>query len=155
MFDYSLDTTKNVNALRTAAGNKASGLRTFWAVTNQDDARITQSSKCKAASGVAGLVATDAMIADNFTAAKTKGALTQTISGMLKNPDGKADSGSLDIVLATDFARCVFGLSKGGTLKVKTTGGTSTNTSSAAWVASSFTGITYGKSTSATVIVTK
>jgi len=92
LFDYSLDTTANVTALRTAAGNKASGTRTFWQVTNQDDTRINQPTKCKAASGIAGLVATDAMIADPFNPVKTGGALKQTINGLLNNPDGKADS---------------------------------------------------------------
>ncbi len=154
-FDYSLDTTANVTALRTTAGNKASGLRTFWSVTNQDDSRITQSTKCKAASGVAGLVATDAMIADNFTAAKSGSALKQTINGLLNNPDGKADSGSLDLVLATDFARCVFGLPKTGTLKLKTTGGVAANTVSSTWVSASLSGIKYGAVSTPTVTVTK
>jgi hypothetical protein len=155
MFDYSLDTTANVNALRTAAGNKASGTRTFWSVTNQDDTRITQSSKCQAASGIAGLVATDAMIADNFNPVKTAGALKQTINGMTNNPDGKADSGSYDLVLADDFARCVFGLSKGGTLKVKTTGGTAANKVSAGWVSASFSGIKYASASTPTVAISK
>jgi hypothetical protein len=155
MFDYSLDTTKNVTALRTSAGNKASGNRTYWAVTNQDDSRITQSTKCKAASGIAGLVATDAMIADNFSPVKNGGALKQTINGMLNNSDGKADSGSFDLVLADDFARCVFGLSKGGTLKVKTTGGTANNKVSTGWVSASLSGIKYAAASTPTVTVSK
>ena len=155
MFDYSLDTTKNVSALRSVAGNKASGTRTFWAVTNQDDSRITQSTKCKAASGIAGLVATDAMIADNFTPVKTAGALKQTINGLLNNTDGKADSGSFDLVLADDFARCVFGLSKGGTLKVKTTGGTASNNASGGWATASLSGIKYAAASTPSVTVTK
>ena len=155
MFDYSLDTTKNVSALRSVAGNKASGTRTFWAVTNQDDSRITQSTKCKAASGIAGLVATDAMIADNFTPVKTAGALKQTINGLLNNTDGKADSGSFDLVLADDFARCVFGLSKGGTLKVKTTGGTVANSANSGWATASLSGIKYAVATTPSVTITK
>jgi hypothetical protein len=155
MFDYSLDTTKNVSALRTSAGNKATGVRTYWAVTNQDDTRITQPTKCKAASGVAGLVATDAMIADNFNPVKVGGSLKQTINGMLNNTDGKADSGSFDLVLADDFARCTFGLSKGGTLKIKTTGGTSANKSTAGWASASLNGIKYATATTPTVVVTK
>ena len=154
-FDYSLDTTANVTALRATAGNKASGIRTFWSLTNQDDSRITQSTKCKAASGVAGLVATDAMIADNFTLVKSGSSLKQTINGMLNNPDGKADSGSLDLVLADDFARCVFGLSKGGTLKAKTTGGVAANTASAGWVSASLSGIKYAAASTPTVTITK
>ena len=154
-FDYSLDTTANVTALRTTAGNKASGVRTFWSVTNQDDSRITQSTKCKAASGIAGLVATDAMIADSFTAAKTGTSLKQTINGLLNNPDGKADSGSLDLVLADDFARCVFGLAKTGALKVKATGGVAATTVSSAWVSASLTGIKYAAASSPTVTVTR
>jgi hypothetical protein len=154
-FDYSLDTTSNVTALRSAAGNKASGIRTFWSVTNQDDTRITQSTKCKAASGIAGLIATDAMIADNFTPAKTGGALKQTINGLLNNPDGKADSGSLDLVLADDFARCVFGLSKGGSLKAKATGASANSSASSAWVSASLTGIKYGSASTASVTITK
>jgi hypothetical protein len=154
-FDYSLDTTANVTALRTTAANKASGVRTFWSVTNQDDSRITQSTKCKAASGIAGVVATDAMIADSFTAAKTGTAIKQTINGMLNNPDGKADSGSLDIVLASDFARCVFGLANTGTLKVKTTGGVAANSVSSAWVSARLTGIKYASASTPTVVVTR
>lgn len=154
-FDYSLDTTKNVTALRATAGNKASGVRTFWSVTNQDDSRITQASKCKAASGIAGLVATDAMIADNFAPVKKGPSLKQTINGMLNNPDGKPDSGSLDIVLASDFARCVFGLAKTGTLKVKTTGGIAANSVSSAWVSASLTGIKYAAATTPSVTVTR
>ena len=155
MFDYSLDTTANVTALRTTAANKASGLRTFWSVTNQDESRITQSTKCKAASGIAGVVATDAMIADSFTAAKTGTAVKQTINGMLNNPDGKADSGSLDIVMASDFARCVFGLARTGTLKVKTTGGVAANSVDANWVSARLTGIKYAAATTPTVVVTR
>lgn len=155
MFDYSLDTTKNVTALRTSARNKASGVRTFWSVTNQDDTRITQSTKCKAASGIAGLVATDAMIADNFTPVKTAGAIKQTINGLLNNTDGKADSGSFDLVLADDFARCVFGLSKGGTLKVKTTGGTPANSANSGWATASLSGIKYAAASTPSVTVSK
>jgi hypothetical protein len=154
-FDYSLDTTANVTALRTTAANKASGVRTFWSVTNQDDSRIAQSTKCKAASGIAGVVATDAMIADSFTAAKTGTAIKQTINGMLNNPDGKADSGSLDIVLASDFARCVFGVAKTGTLKVKTTGGIAANSVDANWVSARLTGIKYAAASTPTVVVTR
>lgn len=155
LFDYSLDTTANVTALRTAAGNKASGTRTFWQVTNQDDTRINQPTKCKAASGIAGLVATDAMIADLFNPVKTGGALKQTINGMLNNPDGKADTGSLDLILADDFARCTFGLSKGGTLKAKTVGGTATSMASSAWVSASFSGIKYAAASTPAVTITK
>jgi hypothetical protein len=155
LFDYSLDTTKNVTALRTVAGNKASGIRTFWSVTNQDDSRITQSSKCKAASGIAGVVASDAMIADNFNPVKTAGSLKQTINGLLNNPDGKADAGSFDLVLADDFARCVFGLAKGGTLKAKATGGTVATKASTTWVSASVTGIKYAAPTTATVTITR
>ncbi|MEN9967381.1 MAG: hypothetical protein RL036_614 [Actinomycetota bacterium] len=155
MFDYSLDTTKNVTALRTAAGNKASGNRTFWAVTNQDDSRITQPTSCKAASGIAGLVATDALVADSFSPVKNGGALKQTINGMLNNADGKADSGSLDLLLADDFARCTFGLAKTGTLKVKTTGGTAANAVTSSWVSASLSGIKYGSASTPTVVVTR
>jgi hypothetical protein len=95
------------------------------------------------------------MIADNFTAAKSGTALKQTINGLLNNPDGKADSGSLDVVLATDFARCVFGLPKTGTLKVKTTGGVAANSVSSTWVSASLSGIKYGAVSTPTVTVTK
>jgi hypothetical protein len=154
-FNYSLDTTKNVTALRTSAGNKASGVRTFWSVTNQDDSRVTQATKCKAASGIAGVVATDAMIADNFNPVKTAGSLKQTINGLLNNPDGKADSGSFDLVLADDFARCVFGLAKGGLLKAKSTGGAVTTKATTAWISASLTGIKYAASTTASVTITR
>ena len=155
LFDYSLDTTANVTALRTAAGNKASGTRTFWQVTNQDDTRVTQPNKCKAASGIAGLVATDAMIADSFNPVKTGGALKQTINGMLNNPDGKADTGTLDLILADDFARCTFGLTKGGTLRAKVTGGTATSQASSAWVSASLTGIKYAAASTPPFTITK
>jgi hypothetical protein len=152
---YSLDGTKNANALRAIASNKASGLRTYWSVNNQDEARVTQSTKCKAASGIAGLVATDALALDAFKTVKSGTSLKQTITGMLTNPDGKADSGSLDIVLASDFARCVFGLGKTGTLKVKATGGMLAKKVSSAWVSASLTGIKYGAASTPTVTVTK
>jgi hypothetical protein len=155
MFDYSLDTTKNVSALRSVAGNKASGLRTYWAVTNQDDTRITQPTKCKAASGIAGLVATDAMIADNFNPTRSAGVLKQTINGMLNNPDGKADSGSFDLVLADDFARCTFGLLKGGSLKGKAVGQSVASKSTAAWFSASLSSIKYGSATTLNIQVTK
>jgi hypothetical protein len=74
---------------------------------------------------------------------------------MLNNPDGKADSGSLDLVLADDFARCVFGLSKGGTLKAKTTGGVAANTASAGWVSASLSGIKYAAASTPTLTITK
>jgi hypothetical protein len=155
MFDYSLDTTQNITALRSVMGNKASGVRTFWAATNQDDTRITQPTKCKAASGIAGLVATDAMIADNFNPVKVSGSLKQTINGLLNNTDGKADSGSFDLVLADDFARCTFGLSKGGTLKAKATGGSSSIKTGAGWVAASVSGIKYATASTVAVTVSK
>lgn len=155
MFDYSLDTTKNVTALRGVTGNKASGIRTFWAVTNQDDTRITQPTKCKAASGIAGLVATDAMIADNFNPTRSAGVLKQTINGMLNNPDGKADAGSFDLVLADDFARCTFGLSKGGTLKAKAAGGLSNSKFATGWISASVSGIKYAAASTVSVIVNR
>ncbi len=155
MFDYSLDTTKNVTALRTAAGNKATGIRTFWAVTNQDDTRITQPTKCKAASGIAGLVATDAMIADSFNPTRSAGVLKQIINGMLNNPDAKADSGSFDLILADDFARCTFGLLKGGSLKGNAVGQKSTTKVATGWVSTSLTGINYAKATTLMVQVKK
>lgn len=155
MFDYSLDTTQNITALRSVMGNKASGIRTFWAATNQDDTRITQPTKCKAASGIAGLVATDAMIADNFNPTRSAGVLKQTINGLLNNTDGKADSGSFDLVLADDFARCTFGLSKGGTLKAKATGGASSSKASAGWIAASVSGIKYAAASTLSFTVTK
>jgi hypothetical protein len=155
MFDYSLDTTKNVTALRSVAGNKASGTRTFWAVTNQDDSRITQPTKCKAASGIAGLVATDAMIADNFNPTRSAGVLKQTINGLLNNPDGKADAGSFDLVLADDFARCTFGLLKGGTLKGKAVGKTATIKSASGWFSASLSGIKYASATTLNIQVNK
>jgi hypothetical protein len=155
MFDYSLDTTKNVTALRTTAGNKATGIRTFWAVTNQDDTRITQPTKCKAASGIAGLVATDAMIADNFNPTRSAGVLKQSINGMLNNPDAKADSGSFDLILADDFARCTFGLLKGGSLKGNAVGQKSTTKAATGWVSTSLTGINYAKATTVMIQVKK
>jgi hypothetical protein len=155
MFDYSLDTTKNVTALRASAGNKASGVRTFWAVTNQDDTRITQPTKCKAASGIAGLVATDAMIADSFNPTRSAGVLKQTINGMLNNPDGKADVGSFDLVLADDFARCTFGLLKGGSLKGKAVGQSVAAKSTAAWFSASLSSIKYASATTLNIQVTK
>jgi hypothetical protein len=155
MLDYPVDSTANLTALRTAAGNKASGVRTYWNVNNEDDSRVTQSTKCKAASGIAGVIATDALIADTFTAAKTGTALKQTINGLLQNPDGTADSGSLDLVVADDFARCVFGLSKTGTLKVKATGGTLSASVGGGWLSASLTGIKYGSASTPTVTITK
>ena len=155
MFDYELATTKNLTALRTAAGNKASGNRTFWAVTNQDDSRITQPTSCKAASGIAGLIATDALIADSFSPVKSAGAFKQTINGLLTNTDGTVDSGSLDIVLADDFARCAFGLAKTGTLKVKATGGAASSKVGSGWVSASISGIKYGAASTPTVVVTR
>jgi hypothetical protein len=154
-FDYSLDTTKNVTALRAVAGNKASGIRTYWSATNQDDTRITQPTKCKAASGVAGLVATDAMIADNFNPTRSAGVLKQTINGMLNNTDGVADSGSFDLILADDFARCTFGLLKGGTLKGKAVGKAATIKSASGWFSASLSGIKYASATTLNIQVTK
>jgi hypothetical protein len=95
------------------------------------------------------------MIADNFNPVKTAGSLKQTINGLLNNPDGKADAGSFDLVLADDFARCVFGLAKGGTLKAKATGGTVATKASTAWVSASVTGIKYAAPTTATVTITR
>ena len=155
LFDYPLDTTKNVTALRATAGNKASGLRTYWVVTNQDDTRITQPTKCKAASGVAGLVSTDAMVADSFNPTRSAGVLKQTINGMLNNPNGSVDAGSFDLVLADDFARCTFGLLKGGSLKGKAVGQTSTTKSSTGWVSTSLSGIKYGSATTLNIQVKK
>ena len=74
---------------------------------------------------------------------------------MLNNADGKADSGSLDLLLADDFARCTFGLAKAGTLKVKTTGGTASTSVSSGWVSASLSGIKYGSASTPTVVVTR
>jgi hypothetical protein len=95
------------------------------------------------------------MIADNFNPVKTAGSLKQTINGLLNNPDGKADSGSFDLVLADDFARCVFGLAKGGLLKAKSTGGAVTTKATTAWISASLTGIKYAASTTASVTITR
>lgn len=154
-FDYSLDTTKNVTALRSVAANKASGNRTFWVVTNQDDSRITQPTKCKAASGIAGLVATDAMIADSFNPTRSAGVLKQALNGMLNNADGKADVGSFDLLLSDDFARCTFGLLKGGTLKGKAVGQAATVKSTGGWFSASLSNLKYSSATSVNIQVTK
>jgi hypothetical protein len=91
------------------------------------------------------------MIADTFNPTRSAGVLKQTINGMLNNTDGKADSGSFDLILADDFARCTFGLLKGGTLKGKAVGQTSTTKSSTGWVSTSLTGISYAKATTVMV----
>jgi hypothetical protein len=108
-----------------------------------------------AASGIAGLIATDAMIADNFTPVKSAGVLKQTINGFSLNSDGTTDNGSLDLVLADDFARCTFGLAKTGTLKVKATGGSAITGAGSGWVSASFAGIKYAAASTPSVAVTR
>jgi hypothetical protein len=58
-------------------------------------------------------------------------------------------------VLADDFARCTYGLSKGGTLKVKTTGGTAANSANSGWTTASLSGIKYAAASTPSVTVTK
>jgi hypothetical protein len=154
-FDYPVDSTAIVSALRAVTNNQASGVRTFWQLTNEDDSRVTQPTKCKASSGVAGLIATDAMVADAFSPTKVGGHLKLTSNGLLNNPNGKADSGNLDLVLSADFARCTFGLSKVGSLKIAIDSGNAKSQSGSTWVSSSVNAIRYGSLRSVVISATR
>ncbi len=163
--DYALSSTKDINSLRSAQGNKASGARTFWSFNNQDETVVNLSvaTKCTAATGVKGIVATDALIADAFSPVKSGTVLKHTINSFGLNADSTTALSSWDLVLANDYARCAFGLAKTGAIKVKPTvataakgaGFTATGTSSSAWATVAVRNIKFVGANTISVAITK
>ena len=164
-FDYQLDSVLAATALRPLVKDKATGSRTFFTFNNIDDRYVdlTAPTSCKAASGVRGLIASDALIADTFVPTKKGGALKQQLTGLKTNANGTAGSASFDLVLASDYARCLFGLPKSGTVKVaasvataaKGTGFKSTAKDSAGWASVSIAGIKTTAAVTAEVKLTR
>ena len=163
--DYALSSTKDINSLRSAQGNKASGARTFWSFNNQDETVVNLSvaSKCTAATGVKGIVATDALIADAFSPVKSGTVVKHTINSFGLNADSTTALSSWDLVLANDYARCAFGLAKTGAIKVKPTvataakgaGFTATGTSNSAWATVAVRNIKFVGANTISVAITK
>lgn len=163
--DYALSSTADVNALRSATGNKASGARTYWSFNNQDETMVNLgvSTKCRAAAGVKGIVATDALIADAFNPVKVGTTVKQTINSFGLNADGSQALGNWDLVLANDYARCAFGLAKTGAIKVKPTalaaakgpGFRATSTSTRAWATVAVRNIKFAGANTLSVAITK
>jgi hypothetical protein len=163
--DYALSSTADVNALRSATGNKASGARSYWSFNNQDETMVNLgvATKCTAATGVKGIVATDALIADAFNPVKVGTTVKQTINSFGLNADGSQALGSWDLVLANDYARCAFGLAKTGAIKVKPTalaaakgpGFSATGTSTSAWATVAVRNIKFAGANTLSVAITK
>ena len=163
--DYALSSTKDINSLRSAQGNKASGARTFWSFNNQDETVVNLSvaTKCTSATGVKGIVATDALIADAFSPVKSGTVLKHTINSFGLNADSTPALSSWDLVLANDYARCAFGLAKTGAIKVKPTvataakgaGFTATGTSNSAWATVAVRNIKFVGANTISVAITK
>jgi hypothetical protein len=102
---------KAINTARGLLANKASGSRTFWQFNNWDGDLVANSlaSKCASTAGIKGMFATDAITTDGFVPARDAGAFRVSVNGVLNNPDGKQDAGSVDVVLDSRFARCALG----------------------------------------------
>ena len=138
-----------INTARAMLGNKASGTRTFWQFNNWDGDLVANSlsSTCASASGIRGLFATDAIVTDGFVPAKSGGALKVNLNGVLNNPDGKVDAGSVDVILDSAFAKCVLGKTSGVTISVagsaKGAGFASKSTKSGSWLKASASNLKY------------
>lgn len=101
-----------INAARSMVGNKATGSRTFWQFNNWDGDLVANSlanNKCGSTAGIRGMFATDALNTDGFVPAKDGGRFNVNVNGVLNNPDGKIDAGSVDVILDSAFAKCALG----------------------------------------------
>lgn len=164
-FDYQLDSVAAATALRPLVKDKATGSRTFWTFNNIDDRYVdlTAPTSCKAASGVRGLIASDALVTDTFVPTKTAGAFKQQITGLKTNANGTAATASFDLIVASDYARCAFNLPKAGTVKVKAlvptsskgTGFKATTKDAGGWATTSITGIKTSTNTTVAVSLTR
>jgi hypothetical protein len=138
-----------INTARAILGNKASGTRTFWQFSNWDGGLVANSlaSTCASTSGIRGLFATDAIVTDGFVPARSGGSMKVNLNGVLNNPDGKADAGSVDVIFDAGFAKCALGKTSGVAVTVGASGkgaGFATSSSkSGSWLKASAKNLKY------------
>lgn len=138
-----------INTARAMLGNKASGTRTFWQFNNWDGDLVANSlaAKCGSTSGISGLFATDAIVTDGFVPARSGGAMKVNLNGVLNNPDGKVDAGSVDVIVDSGFAKCALGKTSGIAISVanlaKGAGFSTKSSKSGSWLKASASNLKY------------
>lgn len=137
-----------INTARGLLANKASGTRTFWQFNNWDGdlAANSLASKCTSTAGIKGMFATDALTADGFVPARDGGAMKVSLNGVLNNPDGKQDAGTVDVVLDSRFARCALGktsITASAPTGARGPGYKATSTKQGTWIKASLTNLKY------------
>ena len=137
-----------INTARGLVGNKASGSRTFWQFNNWDADLVANSlaSKCASTAGIKGMFATDALTADGFVPAREGGAFKVSVNGVLNNPDGKQDAGSVDVVLDNRFARCALGktsITASAATAARGAGYRATSSKQGTWIKASLNNLRY------------
>jgi hypothetical protein len=99
-----------VLALREIAGDKASAENVLWSFQS---ANRWMGTKCKDAfSGITGIIATNAMAYDGYQPKFADGAFDFKVAGMHYNSDGSVAVGSYDLLIRSEFARCLYGFKK-------------------------------------------
>lgn len=106
------DAFRFISALRTVAGDTASGQRQYWGVqssrwTSQLGQRCFTSNQ-----GLVGLVTTNAMAYQGGVPTFKNGFLTYEVAGMHLLPNGEKVLGTYDLMMRSDIARCLYGFSR-------------------------------------------
>jgi len=116
---------QGIAQLRETAGDRSSGENVVW---NFRPADKWQGAKCgNSVAGITGIVATNAMAYSGTQPSFANGLFDFKVGGMHFHSDGSKAVGSYDLVMRSDFARCLYGFSKApvsGTVSVLSEDGT-------------------------------
>ncbi len=107
------NTFRYLSALRGVTNDRASGLRTIWAV--QSTIWNTQAaSRCsQAGDGLLGMVTTNSMAYQGGVPDFRDGYFSYEVAGLHYAPDGQTvNLGTYDLVMRSDVARCLYGFSR-------------------------------------------
>lgn len=102
-----LDTYTVLDGMRAAVNDTAAGTSTLWSI----ESIPLGNQPCFAnASGVLGVVSTNATAYDGTAPGFEDGQLTYKVAGLHYAPDGKTlNLGTYDLVMRSDIARCLYG----------------------------------------------
>jgi hypothetical protein len=103
-------TVDAILALREIARDTSSAENVVWSFQSADRWAGT---RCKdVVPGITGIIATNAMAYDGYQPKFTDGTFDFKVAGMHYNSDGTTAVGSYDLLLRSEFARCIYGFTK-------------------------------------------
>jgi hypothetical protein len=105
VFSSSLWALENTELLKGAVNDKAYGISTIWTVKSA----YGQQRCLDDTSKVLGIVATNAMIYAGGPPKFTDGSLNYSVAGMHYQSDGSLATGTYDLLIRSDTARCLYG----------------------------------------------